>query len=210
MGHHVITIGRQCGSGGHTIGKLLAQRLGVPFYDKKIVELVAAKTKLSPDFIRAHGEYFHGGSISHIIGYGTRFNGPLKTGSDLTDQLHHAQSEIILEVAQREPCVIVGRCADYVLRGQVHALNVFIHSEMPYKIERSVEEHGLAREKAASILTRRDKARAHHYRFYTDQRWGDARNYDLCLDSGRLGVENCVAVIAETYERVKKRPGADG
>lgn len=203
MANQIITIGRQCGSGGHTIGKLLSQRLGLPFYDKKIVEMVAAKTKLSPDFIRSHGEYFHGGSIGHIIGYGTRFNGPMKTGSALTDQLHQAQTEIILEVAGEGPCVIVGRCADYILRSKFPTLNVFIHSEMPYKVDRSVEEHGLDRERAASILTRRDKARAHHYRFYTDQKWGDVRNYDLCLDSGRLGVENCVALIAGTYERLR-------
>ena len=173
MANRVITIGRQCGSGGHTIGKLLAQRLGLPFYDKKLVEMVAAKTKLSPEFIRSHGEYFHGGSIGHIIGYGTRFNsGVLKTGSALTDQLHQAQCEIILEAAEKGPCVVVGRCADYVLAGKVPTLDVFIHSEMPYKIDRSVEEHSLERERAASILTRRDKARAHHYRFYTDQKWG--------------------------------------
>ena len=203
MANQIITIGRQCGSGGHTIGKLLSQRLGLPFYDKKIVEMVAAKTKLSPDFIRSHGEYFHGGSIGHIIGYGTRFNGPMKTGSALTDQLHQAQTEIVLEMAAEGPCVIVGRCADYILRGKFPTLNVFIHSEMPHKVERSVEEHGLARDRAASILTRRDKARAHHYRFYTDQKWGDVRNYDLCLDSGRLGVENCVAIIAGASERIR-------
>lgn len=205
MANRVITIGRQCGSGGHTIGKLLAQRLGLPFYDKKIVEMVAAKTKLSPEFIRSHGEYFHGGSIGHIIGYGTRFNsGVLKTGSALTDQLHQAQCEIILEAAEKGACVVVGRCADYVLAGKVPTLDVFIHSEMPYKINRSVEEHNLERERAASILTRRDKARAHHYHFYTDQKWGDAKNYDLCLDSGTLGVEGCVAIIAGAYERMRQ------
>ena len=122
MANHIITIGRQCGSGGHTIGKLLAQRLGLAFYDKKIVEMVAAKTKLSPDFIRSHGEYFHGGSLGHIIGYGTRFDSSLKTGSSLTDQLHQVQSEIILEVAEKEPCVIVGRCdvLDGVELGQIN------------------------------------------------------------------------------------------
>ena len=91
------------------------------------------------------------------------------------------------------------KCADCVLAGKADTLNVFIHSEMSFKIERSIAEHGLEREKAASILARRDKARAQHYRFYTDQRWGDARHYDLCLDSGRLGVESCVALIAEAY-----------
>ena len=151
MANRVVTIGRQCGSGGHTIGKLVAQRLGVDFYDKKIVELTAAKTKLSPDFIRSHGEYFHGGAIGHIIGYGTRFgSGALKTGSALTDQLQQAQSEILLEAAAKGPCVIVGRCADCVLAGKADTLNVFIHSEMSFKIERSIAEHGLEREKAAS------------------------------------------------------------
>ena len=115
------------------------------------------------------------------------------------DQLQQAQSEILLEAAAKGPCVIVGRCADCVLAGKADTLNVFIHSEMSFKIERSIVEHGLEREKAASILTRRDKARAQHYRFYTDQRWGDARHYDLCLDSGRLGVESCVALIVEAY-----------
>lgn len=205
MANQIITIGRQCGSGGHTIGKLLAQRLGVAFYDKEIVEMAAAKTKLSPDFIRSHGEYFHGGSLGHIIGYGTRFDSSLKTGSALTDQLHQVQSEIILEVAEKGSCVIVGRCADYVLAGKHPTLNVFIHSDMSYKVERSIQEHGIDPERAASILTRRDKARAQHYRFYTDKKWGDARNYDVCLDSGRLGVEACVAILADAYQRGLQR-----
>lgn len=205
MANQIITIGRQCGSGGHTIGKLLAQRLGVAFYDKEIVEMAAAKTKLSPDFIRSHGEYFHGGSLGHIIGYGTRFDSSLKTGSALTDQLHQVQSEIILEVAEKGSCVIVGRCADHVLAGKHPTLNVFIHSDMPYKVERSIQEHGIDPERAASILTRRDKARAQHYRFYTDKKWGDARNYDVCLDSGRLGVEACVAILADAYQRGLQR-----
>ena len=105
-------------------------------------------------------------------------------------------------MAEKEPCVIVGRCADYVLRGKHPTLNVFIHSDMTYKVERSIQEHGLDPDKAAAILTRRDRARAHHYRFYTDQKWGDTRNYDLCLDSGRLGVENCVAILADAYRRL--------
>ena len=205
MANYVITIGRQCGSGGHTIGKLVAQRLELAFYDKEIVELAAAKTKLSPEFIRSHGEYFNGGALGHIIGYGTRFDSSAKTGSSLTDQLHTVQSEIILEEAAKGPCVIVGRCADYVLAGKFPTLNIFIHSDMPYKVERSVAEHGLDRDKAAAILTRRDKARAHHYRFYTDKKWGDARNYDLCLNSGKLGVETCVSIIVDAYRLLQHK-----
>ena len=92
MADRIITIGRQCGSGGHTIGRLLARRLGLAFYDKEIVELTAAKTKFSPEFIQSHGEYFHSGALGHIIGYGTRFDGSYKTGSSLTDQLHQARA----------------------------------------------------------------------------------------------------------------------
>lgn len=203
MANCVITIGRQCGSGGHTIGKLLAQRLGLPFYDKEIVEMVAAKTKLSPEFIQSHGEYFHGGALGHIFGYGNRFDGEYKTGSALTDELHQVQSEVICEIAEKESCVIVGRCADHILDGKVPTLNVFIHSDMPYKVERSVREHGMDPDQAEEILLRRDKARAQHYKFYTDRKWGEAQHYDLSLDSGRLGVENCVEIIAQAYERIK-------
>ena len=203
MANLIITIGRQCGSGGHTIGKLLAQRLELPFYDKEIVEMVATKTKLDPEFITSHGEYFYGGSLGHIIGYGTRFDSSHKTGSSLTDQLHQVQSEVLLEVAEQGSCVMVGRCADHVLEGKFPALNVFIHSDMPFKVERSIREHAMDPEKAESILKRRDKARAQHYRFYTERKWGDLRNYDLCLDSGKLGVETCVEIIAGAYERMK-------
>ena len=117
---------------------------------------------------------------------------PVKPGRNLA---------VILEVAAQGPCVIVGRCADNVLEGKYPTMNVFIYSDMSYKVERSVQEHGLDPDKAASILTRRDKARAHHYRFYTERKWGDMRNYDICLDSGRLGLERCVDLLADAYRR---------
>ena len=130
MADRIITIGRQCGSGGHTIGRLLAQRLGLAFYDKEIVELTAAKTKFSPEFIQSHGEYFHSGALGHIIGYGTRFDGSYKTGSSLPDQLHQAQSEVILELRAQGPCVIVGRCADNGLERKTPTMTVFNQSDM--------------------------------------------------------------------------------
>ena len=199
MEKRIITISRECGSGGHTIGKLVAERLGIAFYDKEIIEMVAAKTKLSPDFISSHGEYFQNGSLGHIIGYGGRFASPIQTASSLQDQMHFVQTELIREVADKEPCVIVGRCADYTLQERTDVLNVFIHSAMPYKVERSIREHGLEADKAAAILTKRDKARSHHYNFYTNQTWGAARFYHLALDSGKLGEEKCVELICSAY-----------
>ena len=196
MEKRIITIGRECGSGGHTIGKLVAERLGIAFYDKEIVEMVAAKTKLSPEFIAAHGEYFHSGSLGHIMGYGGRFAGAsLRSQSSLQDQMFIVQSDLIREIAEKEPCVIVGRCADYILQDRTDKLDVFIHSAMPFKIERSVREHGLDPEKAESILKKRDRARKHHYNFYTHSNWGMAEHYSITLDSGVLGVPKCVDLI---------------
>ena len=123
----------------------------------------------------------------------------MRTQSSLQDQMHFVQTELIREVADKEPCVIVGRCADYILQERTDVLNVFIHSAMPYKVERSIREHGLEEEKAAAILTKRDKARSHHYNFYTNQTWGAARFYHLSLDSGKLGEEKCVALICSAY-----------
>ena len=199
MAKRIITVGRECGSGGHTIGKLVAQRLGISFYDKEIVEMVAAKTKLSPDFIAAHGEYFQNGSLGHIFGYGGRFASTMRTQSSLQDQMHFVQTELIREIAEKESCVIVGRCADYILQERTDVLNVFIHSAMPYKVERSIREHGLEEADAAAILTKRDKSRAQHYNFYTNQTWGMAKNYHLTLDSGALGEDACVKLICESY-----------
>lgn len=201
MEKRIITIGRECGSGGHTIGKRVAQQLGVAFYDKEIVEMVAAKTKLSEEFIAAHGEYFRSGSLGHIFGYGGRFASPSQSQSSLQDQMHFVQTNLIRELADQAPCVIVGRCADYILRGRQDCLNVFIHSDMPYKVERSIREHQLDEEDVAGVLTKRDKARAHHYSFYTNQTWGMARNYHLSLHSGCLGEDCCVEIICRAFGR---------
>ena len=201
MQKRIITIGRECGSGGHTIGKRVAERLGIGFYDKEIVELVAARTKLSPDFIAAHGEYFRSGSLGHIIGYGGRFAAPMQTQSSIQDQMHFVQTSLIRELAEQERCVIVGRCADHILRERQDCLNVFIHSDMSYKVERSVREHGLEEEEAAGILAKRDRARSQHYSFYTSQTWGLARNYHLTLHSGFLGEDACVDLICAAWEK---------
>ena len=199
MARRIITIGRECGSGGHTIGKLVSEKLGIAFYDKEIVEMVAAKTKLSPEFIAAHGEYFHNGSLGHIIGYGGRFASTVRSQSSLQDQMYFVQTDLIREIAEKEPCVIVGRCADYILHDRDDKLDVFIHSSMEFKVERSIREHGLEPDKAERILKKRDRARKHHYDFYTHGVWGMSQNYDLTLDSGVLGEQKCVELICCAY-----------
>ena len=208
MSNYIISISREFGSGGRLIGKRLAAQLGIPCYDRTIIQKTSEKSGLSPDFIARAEERARSRFHLSIAPVGVGVPAMAHQGVPVSHQAFFAQAEVIRELAGEGPCVIVGRCADCVLAGKADTLNVFIHSEMSFKIERSIAEHGLEREKAASILARRDKARAHHYRFYTDQRWGDARNYDLCLDSGALGVENCVAVIAGLYERFNRQTAA--
>lgn len=193
MKYSVITIGREFCTGGLDIAREVARRLGGPMYDKELITLAAKESGLSEQAIAA-GEKRPSGSLLYNL---------YTMGSDLplSDQVFVVQSQIIRGLADKGPCVIVGRCADNVLEGKYPTMNVFIYSDMSYKVERSVQEHGLDPDKAASILTRRDKARAHHYRFYTERKWGDMRNYDICLDSGRLGLERCVDLLADAYRR---------
>ena len=119
----------------------------------------------------------------------------MQTQSSLQDHMHFVQTSLIRELAEQGACVIVGRCADYILRERPDCLNVFIHSDLPYKVERSVREHGLAEGEAAGILSKRDKARAQHYSFYTSQTWGMSQNYHLTLHSGFLGEDTCVDLL---------------
>ena len=195
MARRIITIGRECGSGGHTIGKLVSEKLGIAFYDKEIVEMVAAKTKLSPEFIAAHGEYFHNGSLGHIIGYGGRFASTVRSQSSLQDQMYFVQTDLIREIAEKEPCVIVGRCADYILQDKADCLRVFIHADMKFRARRIVEEYGEREASPEQRLREKDKRRAAYHRFYTDMKWGHTQNYDLTLNSGTLGIDRCADII---------------
>ena len=200
MEKRIITIGRECGSGGHTIGKLVAERLGIAFYDKEIVELVAAKTKLSPEFIAAHGEYFQGGSLGHIIGYGGRFAGAsMRSQSSLQDQMFIVQSDLIREIAEKEPCVIVGRCADYVLRDRPATLKVYLHASEHYRTKRIMKTENLSKEDALQKIRRMDHRRSDNYRYYTGRLWGRAQNYDLTVNTeiGTAAVQNIIKELLE-------------
>lgn len=197
MPKRIITIGRECGSGGHTIGKRVAERLGIGFYDKEIVELVAAKTKLSPEFIDANGEYFRGGALGHIIGYGGRFASPVQTQSSLQDQMHFVQTALIRELAEGEECVIVGRCADYILRDRQDVLNVFIHAPIPYRADRVVRLYGESDLSPEKRLEEKDKRRRAYYKHYANRDWGMSQNYHLSLDSSLVGVERCAQLILD-------------
>ncbi|MDY5056045.1 MAG: cytidylate kinase-like family protein [Bullifex sp.] len=190
--NRVITISREFGSGGRTIGRKVAEKLGIPCYDAEIIEKIAEESGYSGDYIRKEGEGASDRWLSNL--FSNRAMGPTNQ-----DTIWVIQSRIIRELAEKGPCVIVGRCADYVLRGQADLLNVFIHADPQKRAERIVREYG---ERDASPLERireKDRRRAAYHRFYTDLKWGHAQNYHLCLDSGVLGIDKCAELIASLY-----------
>lgn len=202
MSKRIITIGRQCGSGGHTIGKRLAEQLGIPLYDKRLMEIVAARSGLSEQTIQQHGEYTTTSLLYNLatnISHGYHVDG--KGNMVLPDQINAFQTELIRELADKEPCVIVGRCSNYILRDRADCLHVFIHGNVNDRKNRVVSEHSIASEDAESHIRDRDKKRARHHRHITDQIWGMAENYHLCLDSSEFGVDAIVDLIAIIYKR---------
>lgn len=202
MKKRVITISRQCGSGGRYIGERLAEELGISCYDEKLMDMVAKESGFAPDFIEEKGERITGSLLFNIassLTYASNvFSG---NGMSLQDEIYFMQNRIIKELAEKEPCVIVGRCADYILREREDCLNVFIHADEASKLERAVKNYGMPEKDVAMILKKKDKARYNHYKYYTDEEWGMASNYDLCLNSGLFGIDGCVEIIRQVLEK---------
>ena len=192
MRNRIITISREFGSGGRTIGKKVAEKLGIPCYDAELIQKIAQQSGFSENYIKDAGEYTPGGFLASA--FANRSMGPTNE-----DYLWKIQYQIITELAEKDPCVIVGRCADYILKDKADCLNVFIHADMQYRAERIVREYGEREESPEQRLRDKDKRRAAYHRFYTNMKWGHAQNYHLCLDSGVLGIDKCVEVIAGMY-----------
>ncbi|HCU30767.1 MAG TPA: cytidylate kinase [Sphaerochaeta sp.] len=195
----VFTIGRQFGSGGRQVGKTLAEKLGIPFYDKELIAISARDSGLS-EALFANADEKATSSIFYSLVMG---NYPMASGAlgvtemPLNDQLFLIQSKTIKLLASEGPCVIVGRCADYILRDMDNVLNVFIHAELKDRVERAVRVYEVPQNKAEDVCLKADKQRANFYNYYSDRKWGMCRTYDLSLDSGMLGIEGCVQQIIE-------------
>ncbi len=192
MSNRVITISREFGSGGRTIGKKVAKKLGIPCYDAMLIQKIAEESGYAADYIREEGEYATGGWLSTVFTDRTM-------GMTNQDKLWIIQSRVITELAEKGSCVIVGRCADYILRDKADCLNVFIHASLEKRAERIVTEYGEREETPEQRLKDKDKRRAAYHQFYTDMKWGHAKNYHVCLDSGKLGLDQCVEIISRLY-----------
>ncbi len=192
---NVITISREFGSGGRTIGKLVAQKLGYDFYDTEIVNEVAQRSGFSPEFIREHGEY---ATAKSSLLYALATANQYSLGNvSMLDKLYLEQTKIIRELAAKGRCVIVGRCADYVLRDRKDCLHVFICADEKYRAERIVKVYGENEKKPEKRLQEKDQRRKVYYRNYTGRAWGQQKNYALSLNSGVLGEELCAQLIAQ-------------
>lgn len=190
----IITISREFGSGGHSIGEAVARKLGYRFFDRELVNQVAERSGFSPEFIEESGEYASAkNSLLFAIATANQYT---MNGISMLDKLYIEQTKIIEEIAQEGNCVIVGRCSDYILREYEDCLHVFIHADMKSRAKRIVERFGEQERSAEKRLSEKDQKRKVYYKNYTGRSWGQAQNYDLCLNSGVLGSERCVELIA--------------
>ena len=200
----VITISRQFGSGGRLIGKKLAEKFGVPFYDRELIELAVEESGFSKEVFekvdeRASSSLLYTLSVSPGIMHGVTGMADLP----LNDKVFLVQTKIIKDVAAKGGCVIVGRCADYILKEYHNVVNVFVRSNMNDRIERATNVYKISMNNASKEIQKMDKKRANYYSFYAHSKWGVAENYDLCINSGRIGIDQSVQVIADYVEFLK-------
>ena len=195
----IITITRQYGSGGHDIGKLLSERLGIPFYDKELISLAAKKSGVSPEVFAQADERMSNSLLytlsTGLYNYGNGFSamGDLP----MNDRLYILQHKIIKEKAEKEVFVVVGRCADYILKEYDNVVRVFVYADLDVRARRAVERQDIEASRARQAVSKVDKNRANYYSFYSGQRWGAPENYDLCLNRTKLSVEQAADLIID-------------
>ena len=193
----IITISRQYGSGGREIGRRLAERLGIPYYDKELIILAAERSGYARSLFEEADQKASNSMIFSLMRAGSMVN---SYDLPLNDKIYLIQSGVIQQVARQGSCVIVGRCADYVLQDRFPCVNVFIHAALQKRMDRAVKVYGLSPDDVQSVLLKTDKRRETYYTYYTGRKFGDARNYTLSLDSLGVGIENAVRVMADYVE----------
>lgn len=184
----IITVSRQFGSGGRTIAREVAKKLNIPCYDQELIEKVEADSGFTKEFINENGENSSTSILNSL--FGSTF------GKDL---IWNSHCKVICKIAEEGLCVIVGRCADYILRDKADLLKVFIHADKQKRAERIVTLYGERDASPEKRLKEKDKRRASYYRYYTEIEWGLAKNYDISLDSGKIGIDKCVDLIVQLY-----------
>lgn len=194
MSNRIIAIGRQFGSGGRTIGKKLAERLGIPCYDEELLQRMAIESGYTPEYLKEHTEY---AATRNVFSHALTAN--FFAGNSYQDDLWALQNKIIKELAEQGPCVFVGFCSEYILRKHDNCLRVFIHADLDKRAKRIVEQYGETTETPEMRVKESDRQRSRYYQYYTDLKWGDTKNYHLSLNSGTMGIDHCVDILEKLY-----------
>ena len=195
----VVAVSRQYGSAGRLIGMKLAEKVGINCYDSELLDRIAEKTGFNRKYIKESGEYTASGSwlLSALAGRDSN-------GHSIQDEIWSVQRDVILELGQKESCVIVGRNADYILNGKARILSVFIHADEEDRVKRVVQEYKEVdpKDDPKRKLKQMDKRRRAYCQLYTDVHWGEARFYDVCLNSSKIGIDRCVEILSSIYETI--------
>lgn len=202
----IITIGRQFGSGGREIGKKLAEQLGIAYYDKELLRLAAQESGICPELFEKADEKASG-NLLQAFAMGFSMNGAIYQPNDyFTDAtLFQVQSDVIRKIATEGSCIIVGRCADYILKDEENCINIFIHSSQEDRLQRIRRKSPVSEKEALEQMKKTDKTRASYYNYYTDKTWGAASSYHLCIDSSAIGIDNAVALIGNFIRQKQTR-----
>lgn len=200
----VITIARQYGSGGKTIGEMLAKDLGVEYYNQDLMKLASEDSGINEELFREADENIKNSGIFKAARkvYAGELISPESKEFTSSDNLFNYQAKIIKDLAENETCVIIGRCADFVLKDYDNVLSVFVHAPKDFCLEQAAKKHSMNERELERFVAKIDKERAEYYSYHTGRDWTDARNYDLCLDSSKLGFEKCVEEI-KAYMKIR-------
>jgi len=202
MSKRVITISREFGSGGRTVGRLVADKLGYKFYDQELIAQIMLKSGLSEELVRKYDEYAtHRSSLLYAIALSGGSDPYTGTGTSFATQVQNAQMKAITDLAEEGGCVIVGRGADYVLRDREDTLHAFVYADLDFRAKRIVEVYGDREEKPEERLKDKDERRKLYYRSFTARNWGDYKNYDLSLSTSTIGIEECAEIIANAAKK---------
>lgn len=194
-----VCIARQFGSGGREVGQSLAQKLGIAFYDKELIKAAAEKSGMVEEIVEKNDEK----AVSGIFSAPIAETGKMASFADYmaftpNDNIQHAVAEVIREAAEKGPCVIIGRCSDYILRGRPKTLSVFVHAPLETRIQRISRLHNLPEDEARQLIRKTDRSRANYYSFYTDRSWGDITNYNICIDTAKFGISGGVDILKQS------------
>ncbi|MGN0602086.1 MAG: AAA family ATPase [Oscillospiraceae bacterium] len=204
---NIITISREFGSGGREIGKRLADDLGIPFYDKELLEIASKESGICQEFFESNDESYTSSFLFSLVmgNYPVTADGRINPEMPLNHRLFLAQFDTIKKIAEDGPCVIVGRCADYILRENKNVINFFVMGNMSEKKKRILERYDIEKNKVEDFIRKTDKRRSHYYNYYTDMKWGEAKNYDLCINSSKTGIDGAVKLM-KSYIEIKETP----